>query len=375
VTHTGDFNTLLTVTRDGRTLVFDHQTRSGDRILTQDVWTIGADGKGAHALSTTPDFEDDPVVFANGTRIAYSNMPAGARYRSVWTASPDGSGATNVTQAPDSTYDRSVAVSPEGSKLLFTEHSFNQFSEPVVNGGLFAIGVDGTGRIQIAPANVDVADFSPDGSRIAYVVGTPGSEATSVVVVNADGTGSQTIAAAPAGYFYGAAHWSPDGTRIIAGLTSKDTRPDRLVTMSTDGSDLKDIAVPANYQGNATWAPAVAGASASCDVTAPANTAVDVTGTAKNDTLTGGKKNDVLDGGAGSDKLSGGAGNDTLSGGKGNDTLDGGKGIDKLDGGPGNDKILSADGKKETVVCGSGKDTVTADKKDKLKGCETVKLK
>jgi Ca2+-binding RTX toxin-like protein len=304
-------------------------------------------------------------------------MPAGARYRSVWTASLDGSGATNVTQAPDSTYDAPVAVSSNGSKLLFTERSFNQFGEPIVNAGLFAIGVDGTGRIQIAPANVDVADFSPDGSRIVYAVRSPSSVATSIVVVNADGTGAQTLADSPDGYVYGAPHWSPDGTKILAGLRSSgtNTKPDRLVTFNPDGSGVQEIAVPANYQGDATWAPAVAGASSSCDVTAPANTPIEVTGTAKNDTLTGGKKADVLDGGAGNDKLSGGAGNDTLDGGKGNDTLDGGKGIDKVDGGPGNDKILSADGKKETVVCGSGKDTVTADKKDKLKGCETVKLK
>jgi hypothetical protein len=48
-----------------------------------------------------------------------------------------------------------------------------------------------------------------------------------------------------------------------------------------------------------------------------------------------------------------------------------GPGKDKLNGGPGNDTITSKDGIAESVNCGSGRDKVKADKKDKLKGCES----
>ena len=34
------------------------------------------------------------------------------------------------------------------------------------------------------------------------------------------------------------------------------------------------------------------------------------------------------------------------------------------------DKINSTNGKREAVDCGAGKDSVTADKRDRLKGCE-----
>ena len=39
--------------------------------------------------------------------------------------------------------------------------------------------------------------------------------------------------------------------------------------------------------------------------------------------------------------------------------------------GAGNDTIKAKNKKRETIDCGPGKDKVTADKTDKLKGCET----
>jgi Ca2+-binding RTX toxin-like protein len=104
-------------------------------------------------------------------------------------------------------------------------------------------------------------------------------------------------------------------------------------------------------------------------------------GTKFGDLIRGGKGNDVISGLAGADCLFGQSGNDTLSGGSGKDKLDGGPGKDKLtggsgkdtfSGGAGNDTIKSKDGIRETVNCGRGRDKVTADKRDKLVGCEKV---
>lgn len=93
------------------------------------------------------------------------------------------------------------------------------------------------------------------------------------------------------------------------------------------------------------------------------------------DKLNGGDGNDVLYGAGGNDTLKGGAGNDKLYGGRGNDRLNGGKGRDVLSGGAGKDTINAKDGARDKVNCGSGKhDKVRADKKDKLKGCESKKI-
>ena len=113
------------------------------------------------------------------------------------------------------------------------------------------------------------------------------------------------------------------------------------------------------------------------------------TGTARADVLAGTKVGDLIRGGRGNDRISGGAGDDCLFGQAGNDTLSGGAGKDKLDGGPGKDKltggkgkdtftagagndtIIAKDGIAENVNCGKGRDKVKADKKDKLKSCES----
>jgi hypothetical protein len=93
-----------------------------------------------------------------------------------------------------------------------------------------------------------------------------------------------------------------------------------------------------------------------------------------NDTLNGGDGNDTLYGAGGNDRLDGGKGNDRLFGGGGNDKLVGGPGTNTYSGGAGNDSVNARNGKKETVDCGPGKkDRATVDKKDKTKGCDTVK--
>jgi uncharacterized repeat protein (TIGR01451 family) len=108
------------------------------------------------------------------------------------------------------------------------------------------------------------------------------------------------------------------------------------------------------------------------------------------DCLWGGEGNDVLDGDGGDDRLWGGNGRDRLVGGDGNDLLYGGLKSDVLIGGvgddfispgtgrdlvragAGNDVINARDGSRDVIECASGVDRVTADRRDRLRGCEQV---
>jgi Ca2+-binding RTX toxin-like protein len=101
-----------------------------------------------------------------------------------------------------------------------------------------------------------------------------------------------------------------------------------------------------------------------------------------NDILFGGSSRDRLNGGDGSDRLfgdsgndliAGGNGNDTISGGSGNDKINGGQGKNRVSGGTGNDNISAANGRVERINCGSGRDKVRADRRDRLRGCESVR--
>ena len=91
------------------------------------------------------------------------------------------------------------------------------------------------------------------------------------------------------------------------------------------------------------------------------------------DRLAGDAGNDTLSGGASGDKLSGGRGRDRLLGGAGSDVIAGGASKDTVDAGAGNDVINSRDRVAERVRCGRGRDRVTADRRDRLTGCERVR--
>jgi Ca2+-binding RTX toxin-like protein len=90
------------------------------------------------------------------------------------------------------------------------------------------------------------------------------------------------------------------------------------------------------------------------------------------DTLSGGDGRDRLFGGAGNDRLLGGAKGDELRGETGDDQLFPGTGRDRVFGGAGNDVISARDGSRDVIDCGAGLDRVTADRRDRLRGCERV---
>lgn len=91
-----------------------------------------------------------------------------------------------------------------------------------------------------------------------------------------------------------------------------------------------------------------------------------------NDSLWGGDGRDRLFGGSGNDRLLGGAKGDEVHGDAGNDQLFPGSGRDRVWGGAGNDAISARDGSRDVIDCGAGLDRVTADRRDRLRGCERV---
>jgi hypothetical protein len=113
-----------------------------------------------------------------------------------------------------------------------------------------------------------------------------------------------------------------------------------------------------------------------------------VLGMEGDDEITGGAGRDCLDGGPGKDLLSGRSGSDVMIGGPGSDRLAGGSGADRLTdaplsyafglgsgsnrvaGGPGRDVVDVANARRDIVRCGPGRDRVSADRADRLIGCE-----
>jgi Ca2+-binding RTX toxin-like protein len=84
---------------------------------------------------------------------------------------------------------------------------------------------------------------------------------------------------------------------------------------------------------------------------------------------------DRMSGNAGDDLLVGGSGEDRLAGGAGDDRLAGGPGRNRLLGGSGNDRLRAANGSFDRVDCGPGRDVARADRVDRVRGCERVRIR
>lgn len=95
--------------------------------------------------------------------------------------------------------------------------------------------------------------------------------------------------------------------------------------------------------------------------------------TGKRDKLDGTRFGDTLRGGKGNDRLRGRGGDDCLKGEAGRDKLRGGTGRDILSGGSGDDVLKARDGERDRVRCGGGDDRAKVDKRDRVKGCETLR--
>src|SRR6185437_15752783 len=115
------------------------------------VWTMKQNGTDKQQVThltgpaTFPDFSPD------GSKIVFTAKPAGSPTRDIYVIGSDGSGLTQLTS---------------GS----VDNAYPAFSPYVMN-------ADGTNQTQLtfdAQPKDQVPDWSPDGSKIAYLADTQG---------------------------------------------------------------------------------------------------------------------------------------------------------------------------------------------------------
>ena len=323
---------------------------------------------------------------------------------------PDGSERHAVTDGAD----YGLSWSPDGSRIAFSR-TRSPNAESVAD--VYTIGVDGRGLRKVAENGYD-PEFSPDGTRVAYLTGQHQPERWDVAIAAVAGGPPALLTAGAPGSVHTQPTWSPDGARVafvgrgylgVIGADGSGLRRYALagqpesIEWSPDGGSLLysglgvfrlDLSSGRNHRlapfgAQATSSPdgrtvAFAGGgeckdrSAIYRVAAAGGSPVRLTndcrilGTAGRDRLVGTELADILLGFEGDDVLTandlnyvgddlyGGPGDDVLNGHFRSDVLDGGAGRDRLVGNAGPDAVRGGPGA-DVLSGGGGKDMLFAE--------------
>lgn len=195
--------------------------------LTACLIAAGCDGSSTGPADDEPDAR--PIVY-----FRLDDSPGWTIYR----ASAAGGTPTRLELPVTATL--YPAISPDGSRLAFLSES--------VPGGLYVSALDGTGARLVYSGGEAHITWSPDGARLAVTVGGD------IVVVNVDGTGTQTITAnvdIQASY----PSWSATGRIAFMTATGDGVSTD-IYTMAADGSDVRRIVAGEGQEArDPAWSP------------------------------------------------------------------------------------------------------------------------
>jgi TolB protein len=139
---------------DGRQLVF-----SAEQAIN--VWIENADGTSAHAITSGPEGDLDPVFSPDGRTIAFSRRAATSTQSAIFVMNADGSNPRRLTDYAQ--YNRFPSWNGDGSQLTFGH---------VGDDGSFlaTIRPDGTGFGRFTPSVTDVfySSWRPDGKAVVF---------------------------------------------------------------------------------------------------------------------------------------------------------------------------------------------------------------
>lgn len=217
-------------------IVFSSDRAGGSEIFTADE--TGGDVRqitdvGPHAIAFQGTWSPD------GSMIAYVRYPLGDASPAIHVVSADGTGDRRLLR--DQLFGEfEPEFSPDGGTLLFDR------CRPGRTCTLYTVRLDGSHLREVIPFSVDgatiEADYSSDGSRIAFGQFYDGAGQAAVVVAAVNGSARDRIT--PWALEAYLPTWAPDDTSIVYASHCCDGRPSSLWIANPDGSDRRRLTDP-----------------------------------------------------------------------------------------------------------------------------------
>ena len=240
---------------DGAQLIFASLAPDG-RVTTA---TIAADGTGfevfdlPHATLNIACWGWSP----DGTRLACETWDDTRPHRKsgVYTVNAtDGQDPQRLTRNPYGSGDLTGDFSPDGSR-----YAFIRFNEQRRHGtvSVWVVDADGTGETRLTPWTMNACcgvSWSPDGQRILFEAGG------TFYTMLPDGSDISEIGLEPgdlSGFAFDPS-WSPDGSRIVFSMYVEADDQVDILTAAADGSDVVRVTDTGREDGFADWGPAAA---------------------------------------------------------------------------------------------------------------------
>jgi hypothetical protein len=208
--------------RDGTIEYLSHVGLQAD--LNGELTRIAPDGLNHQVLTSDRRFRQSLDVSPDGTRLAYGYVDLASSRRLIAVSAPDGSGAHDLAEGQDPTW------SPDGTRLAFDRGTPGSRR-------IYVMDANGANVVQLTQAAESTQPaWSPDGTKIAYV-GNGG-----IWTMRADGSDAHALGLAGS-----APDWSPDGSRLVFVGASG------VSIASADGSSVREV-VP-GWGATPRWSP------------------------------------------------------------------------------------------------------------------------
>jgi Tol biopolymer transport system component len=225
---------------------------------SSEIFLMRADGSGREQLTHNSIPDADPDLSPDGRLIVYvsgqdSEPGAPARRRDVFLMNADGSGSHRIFQAAGGAGAAHPRWSPDGTRISFDSFDANQ-------GGFqpYLMNADGSNvhLVRAMPGENFGLDWSPDGGRFLFVTNRGPRFLWTLYSMPIDGSSDQQLSDdnACTGNVGRSAQWSPDGSRVAYSCATSGFGS-AIGNVRYDGMDVVAVTDGTTQDSGPVWSP------------------------------------------------------------------------------------------------------------------------